>query len=268
MGDCGGDGGAGLFPSWREGLRKLDVCVGANGGIGVASEFFRNRRHAPRACGARFAGAANSRLTPWAPWCEERCAPLASLGMFASREPNAMLLSPQAQCRPYCHRRTSAFESCQRMDQARLTHQPLAFLHPFPSLTTRICQWLPNAACRRRRAAARSYSRPKRRADSHTALLPDARSDSGPQRAGGGRRKGTRGRTMTDGCMGDDGGKSGGGGLDRDAADADAASWRDADAGPKDQSTARCIARVQQAARAGRLLFVQKLRLGWRRKHQ
>ena len=103
--------------------------------------------------------------------------------MFASREPNAMLLSPQAQCRPYCHRLTSAFESCQRMDQARLTHQPLAFLHPFPSLPTRICQWLPNAACRRRRAATRSYSRPKRRADSHTALLPDARSDSGPQRA-------------------------------------------------------------------------------------
>ena len=57
--------------------------------------------------------------------------------------------------------------------------------------------------------------------------------------------------------MGDDGGKSGGGGLDRDAADADAASWRDADAGPKDQSTARCIARVQQAARAGRLLLLK-----------
>ena len=151
-----------------------------------------------------------------------------------------------------------------RVKPPRLTHQPLAFLHPIPSLTTRFCQWLPNATCRRRRAAARSYSRPRRRADSHTALLPDACSDSGPQRAGGGRRKGTRWRTMTDGCMGDDGGKSGGCGLDRDAADADAASWRDADAGPKDQSTARCIARVQQAARAGRLLFFRILRRGWR----
>ena len=75
-------------------------------------------------------------------------------------------------------------------------------------------------------------------------------------------------RGKTDNCMGGDGGKSGGGGLDRDAADADAASWRDADAGPKDQSTARCIARVQQAARVGRLLFVRKLRRGWRCKHQ
>ena len=163
-GDGGGEGGAGggLFPRLRVALRKLDVCVGANGGIGVASEFFRNRRHAPRACGARFAGAANSRLTPWAPWCEERCAPLASLGMFASREPNAMLLSPQDQCRPYCHRRTSAFESCQRMDQARSTHQPAVDVGP-PLVLTR---------------------GPKGR---QTALLPHARSDSGPQRAGGGR---------------------------------------------------------------------------------